>query len=185
DFGDETVGSAGIYLAPGATLDAVSAKLANLRGVQLRSSAALRELSLAVFDRTFVVTRVLEALTIVVAFIGVLSALMALQLERSRELGLLRALGVTRSRVASTVFIQTGTMGLTAGLFAIPIGLGVGVFLVQVVNRRAFGWSMGFEWSSTLALQVLVLAVFAAVLAGIYPALRLALTAPADALRAQ
>ena len=84
----------------------------------VRSNRALREASLAIFDRTFAVTRVLRFLIVLVAFVGVLSALMALALERVRELGLQRALGLTPGQVWGVVTAQTGLMGLMAGLLA-------------------------------------------------------------------
>ncbi|NKC14883.1 MAG: FtsX-like permease family protein [Gammaproteobacteria bacterium] len=185
-FEDRTVGSVGIYLAQEADLAAVSERLRAVDGrLRIRESGALRALSLAIFDRTFLITRVLEALTVIIAFIGVLSALMALQLERGRELGLLRAMGVTRLQGALTVFCQTGTMGLAAGLFALPIGAGVGFLLVHVINRRAFGWSMELSVPAALVPQIVALSVAAALLAGIYPALKMARRAPADDLRGE
>ncbi len=68
-----------------------------------------------IFDRTFRITACSGCLAALVAFIGVLSALMALQLERARELGVLRANGLTPGQVWQLVTSQTGLMGLAAG----------------------------------------------------------------------
>ena len=69
-----------------------------------------------VFDRTFTITIVLRILATSVAFVGVLSAFMILQLERAREVAVLRALGMTRGQVWGVVSTQTGLMGLITGV---------------------------------------------------------------------
>ena len=151
--------------------------------VLIRSNRTLRAASLAVFDRTFTITTVLHLLTTVVAFIGVLSALMALQLERGRELGVLRAIGFTPGQLWRLMTAQTGLMGLVAGLLAIPVGMGLALILVRVINRRSFGWTLQIEIAPEVLVQALLMAVGAALLAGLYPALRMAYTSPALALR--
>ena len=67
--------------------------------ILVRSNREIREVSLNVFDQTFAITHVLRLLAILVAFIAVFSALMSLQLERARELALLRATGMTPKEV--------------------------------------------------------------------------------------
>ena len=87
-------------------------------GVQevfIRSNKGLREASIEIFDRTFTVTVVLRLLAVVVAFVGILSSLMALQLERAREHAVLRANGMTPGQLWNYVITQTGVMGVIAG----------------------------------------------------------------------
>jgi putative ABC transport system permease protein len=151
--------------------------------VNIRSNRALRETSLAIFDRTFAITTVLQLLATIVAFVGILSALMALQLERTRELGMLRANGLTPGQLWGTVISQTGLMGLTAGLLSIPVGVALAAVLVFVINKRSFGWTLLFRLDGTLFAQALLVAVVAALLAGLYPAWRMSRTPPAFALR--
>jgi len=133
-------------------------------------------------DRTFAVTRVLRLLIVVVAFVGVLSALMALELERVREMGLARALGLTPGQVWGVVTAQTGLIGLVAGLLAMPVGVLLAGVLVFVINRRSFGWTMPIDVRPDILLQGLLLAVAAAALAGAYSAARMARASPAEAL---
>jgi putative ABC transport system permease protein len=151
--------------------------------VLVRSNRALREASLEIFDRTFAVTVVLRFLATIVAVVGVLSALMALGLERAREIGVLRAQGFTPREVWSLVTAQTGVMGLVAGLLAIPVGIVLAVVLIFVINQRSFGWTLGLEVAPGLLLQAVLLAVGAALLAGLYPARRLARLPVPAALR--
>ena len=151
--------------------------------VSVRSNRDLRDASLEVFDQTFVVTGVLRLLAVAVAFVGVLSALMALQLERRRELAMLRAQGMTPREVRRMVMAQTGLMGLWAGLLAVPLGLALAAVLVFVVNVRSFGWTLAFSVSPAVLLQAVGLALVAALLAGVYPAWRMSTTPPALAMR--
>jgi putative ABC transport system permease protein len=154
-----------------------------LQDVLIRSNRALRETSLRVFDRTFTITTVLRILAIVVAFIGVLSALMALELERRREMGVLRATGMTPPQLGGFVTLQTGLMGAIAGLLALPLGYALAYVLVFVINKRSFGWTLQLSVSPEILLQALALAVGAALLAGLYPAWSMARARPATALR--
>jgi putative ABC transport system permease protein len=185
---DRAVTSVGLYAAHLTDIDELLARVQALAGAQdvlIRSNQALRQASLEVFDRTFAITAILRLLATVVAFIGVLSALMALQLERGRELAVLRAMGLTPRQVWRLVTAETGVMGLTAGLLALPLGIGLALALVLVINRRAFGWSLHVAIEPTLLLEGLALALVAAVLAGIYPALKMASAPPALALRTE
>ncbi len=176
----------GLYLAPGADLDAVAeAVRAEAGGEQLLvySNRALRERSLATFDRTFAITAVLRLLAVVVAFVGILSALMAMQIERARELAVLRAQGLTPRQLWLLVSGETGLIGLSAGLLALPLGILQALVLILVINRRSFGWTMQTVLTPEVLLQALLLALAAALLAGLYPAWRMAGTSPALALR--
>lgn len=76
-------------------------------------------------------------------------------------------------------------MGLVAGLFAIPVGYSVALMLIYVVYQRSFGWTMAFYMDAAVFYQGLVLAVVAALLAGVIPALKMAKTNPANALRTE
>ncbi|MFQ3663525.1 MAG: FtsX-like permease family protein, partial [Chloroflexaceae bacterium] len=143
---DPTISSVALYAAPGVEVDdllqRVRAVTADHGQLIVNSNRALREGTLAIFDRTFAITAVLQMLATIVAFIGILSALMALQLERSRELAMLRANGLTPGQLWRVVLIQTSLMGLTAGLLAVPLGLALALVLVHVINRRSFGWTL-------------------------------------------
>lgn len=188
-FEDDGVTSLALFLAPGADPEAVVRDLAALvpegRVVTLRSSQTLRAASLEVFDRTFEVTAVLRTLALVVAFVGVLAALMALELERARELGALRAWGLEPRQVWKLVMTQTGLMGLVAGVLAVPAGLVLAVVMIFVVNKRSFGWTLDMRVGAEVPAQAIALALVAALLAGLYPAWRMSRTPPAVALRAE
>jgi putative ABC transport system permease protein len=187
-WNDPQISSFALYVTPDANIDRIVRDLrevaaASGQDLVIRSNQALRENTLMIFDRTFAITAVLQMLATIVAFIGILSALMALQLERGRELAMLRANGLTRRQLWGLVLSQTSLVGLTAGLLALPVGLVLALVLVFVINRRSFGWTLDLSLDPALFGQALLVALLAALLAGLYPAWRMAHTNPALALR--
>ncbi len=183
---DPAVSSAGLYLENGDLADAatrIEAEAGPYQSVSVSLSRDLRSRSLEVFDRTFTITGVLRLLAVGIAFVGVLSALMAMLLERSREFGVLRAQGMTSAELGRLLALETGFLGLAAGALAIPTGLVLAAVLVFGINRRAFGWTMQFQVDPAILAQALGLGLMAALLAGLYPAWRLSRIRPAEALR--
>jgi putative ABC transport system permease protein len=138
----------------------------------IRSNRTLRADVLAIFEQTFAVTRLLQAMSLLVAACGVTLTLLVLARERSAEVALYRALGATRGQVFR-VFVGRGLgialAGLTLGAAG---GAGLALVLVKLINPAWFGWSIALHapWR-TLAGQALVL-VAAALAASLYPAAR-------------
>jgi putative ABC transport system permease protein len=184
---DDRVSAIGLFVEPGQSVDEVAAALvdefAGRSDVLVQSNDALRRGSLEIFDRTFAITSALRLLAIIVAFIGVLSALLSLQLERARELGTLRATGMTRRQLWGLTLLETGLMGATAGLMALPVGYALAWILVYVINVRSFGWTLRMELQPEYFIQALLVAVGAALLAGVYPSIRVGNMEIASAIR--
>jgi putative ABC transport system permease protein len=184
---DDGIAGLGLYLAPGVTgarvIGALRTAVGTRQALLVRSNAAIRELSMRIFERTFVITRVLYWLAAGVAAVGLLSALLAWELERARELALLRTLGLTPAATAALVLAQTVFMGLVALLAAIPAGLLTALTLTEVINRRAFGWRIDLHLTFAQFTDALWLALAAALAAGVYPAWRSARAALASGLR--
>jgi putative ABC transport system permease protein len=189
-FWDErTVSSLGLFTERGGDASALLREVRSRIGAGevalVHSGAAVREATLGVFERTFAITRVLRLLAGGVAFAGTLSALLALALERRREIAVLRAQGLTPLQVRVLVLAQTALMGLVAGIVALPAAVAVALVLVRVVNRRAFGWTLDFQVDAGVLASAVGLAVASALLAGLYPAWRMARVPPAVALRVE
>lgn len=186
-WNDPHLSSVGLTLAAGesreAVMQAIRQKLADIPNLLIRPTAEIRETTLDVFDRTFTITNVLRLIAILVAFVGVLSAMMALELERIREFAVLRATGVTPAELWRMIGMQTGLMGLIAALLALPLGLLISTVLIEVINTRSFGWTTEMLIPWHVIGEAIALALGAALLAGIYPAWRMARTPPAAALR--
>ncbi|MGX2039928.1 ABC transporter permease [Methylocaldum sp. MU1018] len=186
-WNDTGVTSLGLDLASGVAAEAAKPKLHELArpagAVLIRSNREIREASMAVFERTFAITHVLRLLAVAVALIGILSALLAIQLERMREFAVLRSLGMTPRQLMGLVLTQTAFLGLCAGILALPLGFVLAAALVEVINLRSFGWSMDLTVSGTELWQAPLLSIAAALIAGLYPAWRAGRLTPALALR--
>lgn len=189
---DRRIDSMGLYLEESDLEEGVAVKeiidqLEKLsrdqQKILINSSAQIRKISLDIFDRTFVITHVLYWLASGVALVGILGAMLALQLERAREFATLRALGMTPSQLGGMISLQSASMGLMAGLAAIPLGLVMAYVLINVINQRAFGWKISMTVGLEVPLTALVFALIAALTASLYPAWRAAHSTPAIAMR--
>jgi putative ABC transport system permease protein len=183
-FGDGLPSNAALYLSPGAGAEAAADRLRAAlpdEAVLIRTNRSLRSEVIAIFEQTFAVTRLLEAMGLVVAVAGVVLTLLTAARERRAEVALYRALGATRSQ-AFRVFAGKGLAiaGLGVGL-GLPGGAALAWVLVRLVNRDFFGWTLQLDWPiGMLALQSLTI-LGAGFVASIYPAAR-ASDAPATEL---
>jgi putative ABC transport system permease protein len=188
-YDDPYISSIAAFIQPGADLGAVIGRLQDetLAGqdLEVQSNRQLREGAIEIFDRTFSITIALQVLAMIVAFIGILSALLALQLENIREYGIMRANGMTGGQLRRFTLLQTSLMGVISGLLAMPTGLALAYILVYVINVRSFGWSMDLRLPPEEFLQAFGVAVLAAVLAGLYPAWKVTRIQAAEAIRTE
>lgn len=186
-FDDPAIDSLGLYLAAAVSTDQVIEMLqetsAGRQSLIMSSNERIRTMSLGIFDRTFIITNVLYWLAVGVAVIGILGAMLALQLERAKEFGVLRAIGMTPGQTGALVSVQTGFIGLLSGLASIPLGLVMAWVLIEVINRRAFGWQIDMTVAPAVLFWAMALAIGASAFAGIYPAWHAASCRPALAMR--
>jgi len=99
-------------------MDAVRALISVPKGLFIRSNQSLKDSTLTVFDQTFRITEVLRWLAVVVSVVGIVSALMALQLERMREYAAMKAVGFSHWQLGGQILFETGVTGLIAGIMA-------------------------------------------------------------------
>lgn len=187
-FNDHFISSVGADITPASDIQTVMSDLRdNLRSydVGVQSNRELRDSVFVVFDNAFSITIALRLLATLVAFIGILSALLSLQLENTRQYGVLRANGMTPLQLWNYTILQTGLMGFVAGILAIPIGLALAVILIYVINVRSFGWTMELHWLPREFFEAFMVALVASIVAGIYPALRMMRLVTARALRSE
>ena len=186
---DDQISAIALFVQPGVDVDdtvtALRAAYAGKSTLLISSNRGLRENALAVFDRTFAITVALQILAAVVAFIGILSTLMSLQLERMREIGVLRATGMTRRQLWRLSLEETGLVGATAGLLAMPTGFVLAIILIYIINLRSFGWTLEMRLAPMEFVQAFLVALGAALLAGIYPAWKMGQVQPAIAVRSE
>jgi putative ABC transport system permease protein len=188
-WNDDQVNGLALILAGDTDVDSATAdlreRLADFPNVQVNPSRALRQDALVVFDRTFAITAAMQLITTLVAFIGVLSSLLALQMEKAREMGILRALGLTVAEMRRLTLWETGLLGASAGLSALPTGFILAWILIHVINQRSFGWTLQMHVTTAPFVQAFLLAISAALLASLYPAWRLGRMQTAEALRGE
>ncbi|MHA7648576.1 FtsX-like permease family protein [Mycobacterium sp. ML4] len=184
---DENVTTAALFLDKGvaaaAVLNQLRERFAGREDIVVESSRSIRDAAVATFDRSFAVTGALQMVATVVAFIGVLGALMSLELDRTHELGIFRAIGMTTAQLWRLTFIEAGLMGAVAGVLAMPSGFALAWILIQIINVRSFGWTLTMKFDLGYFVQPLLIAVIAALAAGVYPAWRLARMSVAAAIR--
>ncbi len=185
-FGEGPPSNAALTFAPGVDVEAAVARLrAALAGhaVHVRSNRALRGEVLGIFEETFAVTRLLQAMGLVIATAGVTLSLLVLARERRAELALYHALGASRAQLGA-IFLGRG---LAIGLGGVALGaLGgaaLALVLVRAVNPAFFGWTLGLDvpWRQLGAQAVAILAAAAA--ASLYPAARASRTPAAELSR--
>jgi putative ABC transport system permease protein len=161
--GDDAVNEAALWLAPGASAASVHDEIAAYAGdstrIQSATPGALRQMSLATFDRTFAVTYALEAAAVVIGLVGLSAALVAQTLARSRELGMLRHVGMTRRQIGAMLALEGATLaaiGVAAGLL---LGFAISLILIHVVNRQSFHWGMDVHvpWLALASLSCVLL----------------------------
>ena len=144
---------------------------------------ALKDRSLAIFERTFVVTGALNLLTFGVAGFAMLTSLLTLWSQRLPQLAPIWAMGVTRHKLARLEVLRSVCLAALTAVLALPLGLMLGWALLAVVNVEAFGWRLPMVLFPMEWLRLFAMALMAAALAAALPALRLARLKPADLLR--
>jgi putative ABC transport system permease protein len=130
----------------------------------------LRAEAVRIFDRTFAITYALEAVAVLVAVMGIAGALLALVIDRRRELGLLRFLGASSGQIRKLILVEAGMLGLLANLAGFLLGYLLSLILVFVINKQSFGWTIRFHWPVAILFGALTVVYVATVLAGLYPA---------------
>ncbi|OZB18778.1 MAG: ABC transporter permease [Rhodobacterales bacterium 34-62-10] len=155
---------------------------ADIPDAAMIDQAAIKAMSLAVFERTFTVTTALNVLTLAVAGFAILMSLLTLAAMRLPQLAPVWALGLTRRRLAGLDLVRAILLAALTGALALPLGLALAWALLTVVNVEAFGWRLPMYLFPLDYLRLGVLALLAAALAALWPAWSLSRTPPAQLL---
>jgi len=185
-FGDARVTSAGILAADGVSGEDLRRRiLTALHGrfaIDVTTNRELRRQVLGIFDRTFAVTRALEAIAVAVAVLGIANALVASAVERRRSFGLLRALGASRRQIRGAVLLEALLAGVVATIAAVAAGAAFAALLIGVINPQSFGWSFVPRVPIGRLAGAASLVLAASLAAGLVPGRIAAATDPAAAL---
>jgi len=175
----------GLRVAP-AAVPGLIASLQEKFGLDSRNlldQATLKAESTQIFNRTFAVTTALNAFTLGVAGIALLTSLLTLSNSRLPQLAPLWAVGLTRRRLAAIELLKTMSVALITTLLALPLGLLVAWCLIAVVNVKAFGWRLPFHVFPLQLAELLGVAMAASLCAALLPVLKLARMQPANLIK--
>jgi putative ABC transport system permease protein len=172
--GDTRANNAALWLAPGAdpeaTAAAVRAALASDERYELAWPGEIRRLSLQAFDRTFLVTYLIEAVAVLIGLFGIAASTSSQVLARRGEFGMLRHLGLTRREIARMLGFEGAALGTLGVLLGLVAGVLISLVLVYVVNRQSFHWTMDLHvpWGllALLSAALIAAAALASVLSG-------------------
>jgi putative ABC transport system permease protein len=170
---DTTPSNLAVFVAPDTDPRDVRKKIVELAAgyrILIFSDRDLRTEAIRIFDRTFAITYALEAVAVLVAVMGIAGALLALVIDRRRELGLLRFLGASSGQIRKLILTEAGLLGLLANVAGFVLGYFLSLVLVFVINKQSFGWTIRFHWPAAVLLGALSVVYVATLLSGLYPA---------------
>ena len=162
-----------VYIAPGANLETVRSEIEHAsanRDILIFSNRELRQLAVRIFDQTFAITYALEAISVIVAVMGIAGALLSIVFDRRREFGLLHYLGAATGQIRRLILTEAGLIGLLANIAGLVLGFALSLVLIFVINKQSFGWTIRFHWPVSVLLGALTVVYVATILAGLYPA---------------
>ena len=173
--GDDKVSDAALWLRPGVSADQLEAQLRTLpfgANLTLARPGQIRALSLQIFDRSFAVTYLLEAIAIAIGMSGVAATFSAQTLARAREFGMLRHVGVTRGQILRILALEGGALTALGVACGFALGVTISLILVFVVNPQSFHWTMQMHlpWGLLASVAGLLLAasIITALVSGRY-----------------
>ena len=178
DFNDHLVDTFQVYMKDPTKIEDVRREINERFGTKhdlyVLSNVELRKEAYDLVSNAFAVTYAMEGVAVLLALLGVINTLLAAVLDRTREIGLLRAIGAARSHVVKLFIGEAALIGLTGGAIGTVLGYALGFTLTKVVGVQSTGWNFPFIFPTQLALQMLAASTVCAILAGIYPARRAA-----------
>jgi len=177
-FHDPMVTAFFVDKAPGYTLEqvrsAIDAKLGRQWNLVTISNAEFKGQMQQAIERTFAYTKAIQLIALLVGLLGLLNTLLISVMERTREIGMLRAVGTTRSQISRMVMTEAVLQGIFGATVAILLGAYVGHFFVLYGLTTNLGWIIEFHFPKEAIFSTLIAGVTVAVLAGLLPARRAA-----------
>ena len=171
--GDQKVNDAALWLQAGVTLEQTIQSLRRLpfgSALEFSEPGQIRALSLNIFDRSFAITYLLEAVAIIIGLLGVAASFSAQTLARTKEFGILRHIGVTRRQILGMLAAEGGLLTALGVALGFVLGWCISLILVFIVNPQSFHWTMqlSLPWRGlmTVALALLVSASLTALVSG-------------------
>lgn len=185
-FQDDRVDVFETYLSDPSKLEEVRRAITETYGrkynLYVLSNSELRDEVTSLIEDAFRITYAMEGLAVLLALLGVINTLLAAVLDRTREIGLLRAVGAARGHVLRLFVGEAAFIGLSGGLIGVLAGAVLALLLTMTVGEQATGWSIPFVFPTAVAVQMSLAATLCAAVAGLYPARRAAALDVVEAL---
>jgi putative ABC transport system permease protein len=171
--GDGRVNDLGLFLAAGTDPSGAMSAIRALLGAEVSEMilpGELRAMILGVFDRTFLVTYLMEAVAVMIGLFGISTSFAALATSRRKELGILRHLGLRRRQIGTLLATEAALIAAVGVVIGLVAGAAIAWILIEVINRQSFHWSMDMQWPLgvllVFSLAMILLAALAARLSG-------------------
>jgi putative ABC transport system permease protein len=172
-WGDHRLDALWVYARPHTPTEDLDRRIARVLGhehtLTVLPNGSFKRSAMAVFDRSFALTRALEVVSLLVALLGVGNALAVSVLDRVRELGVLRALGASRSQVSGIFMVEALLIGGASALLGAGTGLATSVYVVHEMLRLELGWRIAWHGSPWIVLEMGTAALLVAAAASLFP----------------
>ena len=182
-FRSDQIAQAFVQVQPGVSAADVQKRVEPLFAdnpeITVQDRSAFVKQTTSQFDTVLLMIQILLALAILIAVLGVINTLALSVIERTRELGLLRAIGMRRSQVMRMITVESVVISVFGAVLGLAVGLALGVATVQALKDQGIS-EIGFPWMTMV--QYLVVAAFVGVIAAILPAIRAARLNVLDAI---
>ncbi|MFJ1542899.1 ABC transporter permease [Micromonospora chalcea] len=164
-----------LQLAPGTSVDAVQPQIERLLAdspeVSVADRAGFIEQQTGQLDSLLQMIQILLALAIVIAVLGIINTLALSVLERTRELGLLRAIGLRRAQTMRMITVEAVVISIFGALLGVVVGTGLGAAVVEALKDEGIT-DLVLPWGQMVTF--LILAAIIGVVAAVLPAIRAA-----------
>lgn len=177
-WGDTRVNAFDMFVrpgtAPGPVVEELRRRFSARYDLFVHENGPFRARVLEVVESAFTVTHAMQVVAVGVALLGVIATLLATVLERTREMGVLRAIGATRGQLVRAVITEAVLLGGLAASLGALLGGALGLALVARVLTGTYGWELSYVYPAREAAAALVLVPVLAGAAGLLPGLRAA-----------
>ncbi|SER43400.1 putative ABC transport system permease protein [Nitrosomonas sp. Nm51] len=170
---DMSINTAAAWLHSPVTMDEAYDALRRLPYgdmLEITQSQSIRDTSLKIFDRSFAVTYLLEIIAVIIGLLGVAASFSVQMLARSKEFGMLRHIGVTRTQVLTLLAAEGGLLTALGVALGFVLGWCISLILIFIVNPQSFHWTMQlympWNWLLLIAGIMLISASITALIAG-------------------
>lgn len=171
---DSRVDGFNLFIAPGGDAQTIREEIQRRFGDRyhliIQTQGEFRKDVEGILDETFALAYAMETVSILIAVLGIINTLLVSVIDRIREIGILRAIGTTRSQMRRMVTLEATLMGIGATLLGVVAGGAISVYLVKLAPQAVSGWHLDYSFPAWSSLEMIVLCTLAAALSGLVPA---------------